>query len=283
MGSQSPNTRCKVYLRYNELYEQELVKLMKSECGKRTFGTALMYLAVEPVSAECMMIEKACSGMGTNELLLFTILCGRTNTEMELLKKKYFAVYTKDLGRDLDSELGGDLEKLVFNVLQAAEEEFDEDFHTEAKMEEDVEKLHEAGIGRFGTDEQGLFKIICGSPPDYLKKMNMAYADKYGYTLMKALEKELGGHAREAAMFTLGMKIKPYETVANLIDKACRGFGTNELLLTTVLIRYQPIMKEVMEAHQKLYSQSVPDRVKSETSGDYEALLLEIIKTGEAM
>jgi hypothetical protein len=283
MGSQSPETRCKVYLRYKELYKQELIKVMKSECGKRTFGQALMFLAVDPVTADCLMIDKACSGVGTNELLLFTILCGRTNKEMELLKKRYFAVNTKDLGRELDAELGGDLEKLVFNVLQAAEEEYDADFHTEDKMQEDVEKLHEAGIGSFGTDEKGLFKILCGAPPEYLKKLNLAYAEKHGYTLMKALDKELGGHAREAAMFTLGMKIKPYETVANAIDKACRGFGTNELLLTTVLIRYQPIMKQVMEAHAELFSQSVPDRVKSETGGDYESLLLEIIKTGEEM
>jgi hypothetical protein len=32
------------------------------------------------------MIHRACSGVGTNELLLATILCGRSNEEMIILK-----------------------------------------------------------------------------------------------------------------------------------------------------------------------------------------------------
>jgi hypothetical protein len=32
------------------------------------------------------MIHKACSGIGTNELLLATILCGRSNKEVQALK-----------------------------------------------------------------------------------------------------------------------------------------------------------------------------------------------------
>ena len=77
----------------------------------------------------------------------------------------------------------------------------------------------------------------------------------------------------------LGMKIKPHVTVAGLVDKACKGFGTNELLLTTVLIRFQKILKEVMVAHVEEYGQSIEDRVRSETGGDYEKVLLAICET----
>lgn len=62
---------------------------------------------MNPVEAECDMIKKACKGMGTNETLLYTIICGRTNKEMEILKKKYFELFTEDLGRVLDSEVSG--------------------------------------------------------------------------------------------------------------------------------------------------------------------------------
>ncbi len=68
------------------MYDKDLVEVMKSECGSRDFGTALQFLAVSPVEAECLMIDKACTGVGTNETLLYSILCGRTNVEMELLK-----------------------------------------------------------------------------------------------------------------------------------------------------------------------------------------------------
>jgi Annexin len=188
---------------------------------------------------------------------------------------------TKDLGRKLDGELGGALELLIFNVLQAAEEEYDPDFHTAAKMVEDVGKIYKMGQGKFGTDEKGLFKILCAAPPEYLKKLNLLYVDKYGYTLVKALEKELGGAVQKAAMFMVGMKLKPFEEVAKLIKTACAGMGTNELLLTSTLIRYQGILKEVALAHVELYGETIRDRVKKECGGDYERLLLEILEAGE--
>jgi hypothetical protein len=147
MGSMSPETRCKVPLRYKEMYEKDLKALMKSECGSRDFGTALQFLAVNPVEAECDMVKKACKGLGTNEGLLYPIICGRSNKEMEILKKKFFDVYTEDLGRVLDSELGGDFEKLIFNALQASEEAYDPDFHTEDKQKEDAEALYKMGEG----------------------------------------------------------------------------------------------------------------------------------------
>lgn len=116
---------------------------------------------------------------------------------------------------------------------------------------------------------------------EYLKKLNLVYADKYGYTLMKSLEREVGGDAGRAGLFMLGMKLKPYETIAKLIVKATKGFGTNELLLTCTLIRYQKIMSQVKTAFEELTGKSLEETVKSETGGDYERILLEIIEAGE--
>jgi annexin A7/11 len=185
------------------------------------------------------------------------------------------------LGRKLDGELGGALEQLVFNVLQAAEETYDPGFHTTEKMQEDVEKLYKMGQGKMGTDEKGLFKLLCAAPPEYLTKLNLMYADKHGYTLVKTMEKELGGAVEKAAMFMVGMKLKPIEEVAKLIHTACAGLGTNELLLTSALIRYQGILKEVMLAHVELYGKTIRDRVNEECGGDYKLVLLEILEAAE--
>ncbi len=196
------------------------------------------------------------------------------------IKKKYFDMYSKDLGQVAASELSGNLENLMLNVMQANEEKYDPDYHTQAKLEEDAAMLYKKGQGKWGTDEVGLFKFLVKAPPVYLQKLNLVYADKYGYTLPKVMEKEFGGQLRDAACFMMGMKLHPDQTVAELVDKACRGWGTNELLLTTVLIRYQPILKQVDAAHKRLYDQSIEDRVISETGGDYRKVLKEIIHTG---
>lgn len=162
-------------------------------------------------------------------------------------------------------------------ITQAAEEEFDEGYHTEDKAKEDAEVIYKAGQGRWGTNEAAMAKIVVMSPPKYLKLVNSVYADSYGYTLFKAFEEEMGGVAGEAALFTLGMKLKPYETIAKLVKKACAGFGTDELLLTCCIIRYQDLLGHVAVAHEQLFEKSIHKRVRDETGGNYEKLLLALL------
>jgi len=72
-----------------------------------------------------------------------------------------------------------------------------------------------------------------------LIEVNLAYAEKYGYSLEKAMEKEFTGKAKDGLLFTIGMKLKPFPTVAKLIKSACAGMGTNEMLLIACVVRYQ--------------------------------------------
>lgn len=266
-----------IALRYEELFEKELRKVMKSECGNSHFGEALQYLALGPVETECRMLKKAVDGLGSNKIMMYSILCGRSNEDMELLKKTYYKEYTDDLVSRMSSEVGGDMKKILLSAVQAAEEEFDPDYHTEDKAREDAEILYKAGQGRWGTDEAGMAKIVVLSPPKYLKIVNSVYADMYGYTLFKAFEEEMSSTAAEAALFTLGMKLKPFDTIAKLIKKACAGFGTDELLLTCCLIRYQDLLGHAEVAHEELFEKSIHKRVKDETRGNYEKLLLTLL------
>jgi hypothetical protein len=255
LATQNAETRVKISRKYKDMYGKELKDVLKKECGG-DLGQALQFLAVPLDQAECAMLQKAFKVTGTNEKVLYPILCGRSNEEITILKKTYFNEYTKDLGSVLNSEVGGDLEKILLNCLQGVQEAFDPEFHTAKKAEDDVVDLYKAGQGNFlGTSEKKLFKILCASPPEYLEKVNLLYAEKYGYTLFKALEKELHGDSEDAAMFTLGMKLKPYATVAKLIKESCAGLGSNELLLTCTLIRYQAIMKNVQEAYIELFGE----------------------------
>jgi len=278
MGSLSPYERLRVIRRYPMMYGgKELEKLMKEECGG-DFGDALQLLAVPCDQADAKIIRKSTRGLGTSEHLLYPVICGRTNDEMDLLKKTWFLRYGSDLTQVLASELSGNLERIVVACLQGIEEVYDEGYHTQEKAEEDAEKFYEAGQGRWGTNEKVVFQTLCQSPPEHLRQINSAYADKYGYTLSKALEKELDGNVRDAALYHLNMKIKPYETAAAEIKKVCAGFGTDEYALTACIVRYQTILRQVDEAHIKAYDKSIIDRINSEVRGDYRKILIVIVE-----
>lgn len=88
MGSTSASSRCHLPIHYKKLYKKNLDEVMKSECGSRAFGTALCWLAVSPVVADCNILMSCFDGNGTvtNPKVLWATLCGRSNRDMEILK-----------------------------------------------------------------------------------------------------------------------------------------------------------------------------------------------------
>jgi len=289
LATQDPTRRAMISARYMEMYSDDhrrfrhMADLMTKEFSG-DFGTALEFLALPPHKAECKMIRKATKGIGASVNIVWSIICGRTNEEMEMLKKTYFQMYEKDLGKLMASELHGNMERLIFNCMQAGEEKFDPQYHTPGKARDDADIIHAKGQGKFfGTDEKGIFKVIVSAPPEHLVNINQEYANKYGYTLWKALEKELNGigekNLRQATLYEIGMKLNPHETMSRLIDQACRGFGTDELLLTCCLIRFQPHMANIMAAHIDEFGKTIHDVVREEVSGKYKVLLLQVLNT----
>lgn len=118
IGNTTGGERKLISLRYEELHEKELKKLMKSECGNNSFGEALQLLSLGPAEAECVMLKKAVDGLGSNKLMLYSILCGRSNADMQLLKKTYYKMYTDDLVSRMSGEVGGDMKKILMSAVQ---------------------------------------------------------------------------------------------------------------------------------------------------------------------
>jgi len=277
-ATKNATDRYKIAYRYQELHTKPLRDVFRKEFSG-DFGTAMEFLALPSPEAECAMIEKATKGIGCSVNIIYTICGSRTNAEMDLLKKTYFKMYTKDLSKLLAKELHGDMERIVLNCLQGGEEAYDPQYHTKELAEDDANEIYQNGQGRWFTKEKNIFKVLCRSPPEHIQAVSDAYAAKHGYTLLKAFEKELGGNDGKAARFVLGMKLKPYETIASMIKEACAGLGTDEMLLTCCLIRYQPVLREVYAAHIEMYGKTIHDRIRHETSKKYKDTLLAIVNT----
>jgi hypothetical protein len=116
LATKDATERYKLSVRYPELYSgskhSNLAELMKHEFSG-TLKLALAMLAMPLDEAECYMLKKAADGVGCNVHVVYSVLCGRTNEELSLVKKNYFKLYTKDLGQVMASELHGDMERYV--------------------------------------------------------------------------------------------------------------------------------------------------------------------------
>ena len=279
LGSKDIHERYLIAYRYKETHNQDLDDLIRKETSGN-FGVLLKLLALPIPDAEAKIINMATKGLGTNEKLLWSVICGRSNEEIELLKKVYFRKYNKDLSILVASELSGALKKLHLACLQAMEETYDPTYHNESKAVEDADAFFAAGEGKWGTDEQVLFDIICKAPATYLQMIDNAYVDKHNHNLERALEKELSGKGKKAAIFHLNMKLNPHQTAAEHIKSTCAGIGTDELGLSCAILRYQHILPRVMVEHVNISGKTIEERVVSETSGYYRKLLVQMIKVG---
>ena len=196
---------------------------------------------------------------------------------MATLRTAYFDAHDKDLAVEISQETKGTMRAFFLHCLQAAEYEYNPtDFHTPERAQKDADAIREACKG-WGTNDRQLFQIICRSPAQHLQAVDAAYNATYGKTLVEAVKRELGGDVEAAVVFTIGMKLNPYATVAQLVNEACKGMGTDEKLLVVTLIRYQNILKEVNEAYQTAYGKSLVERIKSETGGLLDNVLVEVV------
>mmetsp|Transcript_11361 Transcript_11361/g.33451 ORF Transcript_11361/g.33451 Transcript_11361/m.33451 type:complete len:146 (-) Transcript_11361:765-1202(-) len=98
MGTMSGEERFKIHHRYKEIHDKDLRKVMDKEEGG-DFGLALQLLALPPDLMDALLIKKSLKGAGTHEKWLYSVVCGRSNADIDALKKAYFREYDDDLGQ----------------------------------------------------------------------------------------------------------------------------------------------------------------------------------------
>ncbi|CCI42517.1 hypothetical protein ABG067_001312 [Albugo candida] len=280
IGSQPPNERNLIALRYRQKYDQNLADLVEKETSG-DFGYLLHLLTLPLPEAEAFVLHNAIHGFGTSEKLIFPIVLGRTNNELEILKQTYLNLYGKDLASTMESELSGEFRKVIVGSLQSPALEYRSSVHTAAKAEEDADRLYQAGQAKLlSKDEDTFFAIILLSPVKHLENINIIYTQKYGNDIFTAIEKEFRFHrsTKKALMFHVGLLLKGAEAITDHIEHTMSGLKTNEKDLSCSIVRYQCRMPEIRVVYQQKYHKSLEDRISGDTSGDYQKLLLEIIQ-----
>jgi hypothetical protein len=275
LGPKTAEQRGFIAKRYQEVHNQSLKSLLVSEASGH-YEYLLKLIATPLPEAEAEILNHAVKGVGTKEKLIYPVVVGRTNAEVAILKKTYYDLYHEDLTATLESELSGDFKKVVLASLQASLIDYNTAVHTAAKAEADAEALYKAGEGKIGTDEDGFIKVLVQAPPQHLRAINAAYQKKHGKPLAEAAKKEFRGDAEDALMFLIRMSVEPLEVLSELFEEAMKGFGTDEDALSSAIVRYHIVLRDVKPAYKKKFGKELRDRIKSEVDGEFGELLLQV-------
>jgi hypothetical protein len=262
-------------VKYKSMFGKDLIKELKSETSG-DFENAIVALFETPTDYDCISLRKAIKGAGTDEDTLIEIIASRKNSELKAIVKRYKELFNRELEEDIKGDTHGDFEKILVSLIQCNRSENTKP--NMAEMQKKADELYAAGEGKWGTDESIFNKILATASPQELIQIAKCYHQKTGKTILQAIDSEFGGHMKKIYNTIVYAMISPSEYFARRIDEATRGLGTrDEALIRVCVTRDEIDMPQIKSFYQKLYNKTVMDTIKSECSGSYKKLLLELV------
>ena len=276
--SNKTQERLKIKKAYEEKYKKNLIDDLKSELSGK-FEDAMVALFKEPVEYDCECIYNAMKGAGTDENCLIEVIASRPNWLLEKIKKKYSELYKKELVEDIKADTSGDFQKILEGILRCKRSEVKE--INKENCEKIAKELNETKEeGWVVNDESSAFyNYIMNSSPKELSAIAREYYRLSGKTIIDGIENNFKGDAKDLLKSILYSLVSPSEYFATRIKKAIEGFGTdNKTLIRILITRCEVDMNIIKKYYKQLYKKDMIEDIKNDISGDYQKLMIELIK-----
>ena len=276
--SNKTQERLKIKKAYEEKYKKNLIDDLKSELSGK-FEDAMVALFKEPVEYDCECIYNAMKGAGTDENCLIEVIASRPNWLLEKIKKKYSELYKKELVEDIKADTSGDFQKILEGILRCKRSEVKEiNKENCEKIAKELSETKEEGW--VVNDESSVFyKYIMNSSPKELSAIAREYYRLSGKTILDGIENNFKGDAKDLLKSILYSLVSPSEYFATRIKKAIEGFGTdNKTLIRILITRCEVDMNIIKKYYKQLYKKDMIEDIKNDISGDYQKLMIELIK-----
>lgn len=263
---------------FYQAHKRDLLSDIASETSGY-FEETLLAIARGPLLQDCYVLRKAMEGAGTSEEALNDVLLSRSNADMAAIKAQYQRTYRRDLETDLKSDLSMKTERHFLMVVAGTRAESSAPVIPQ-QIESDVLEIYKATEGKLGTDELLICQIFSSRNDAQIGAIARSYEQKYRKSLEAVIKEEFSGHMERALLHQLRSGTDRVMRDAKLLEDAMAGMGTKEQLLLNRVVRMhwdRNHMQQVKAAYRHRYHKDLGSRIKSETSGDFEKVLLACI------
>jgi len=268
----SSDQRNQIERNYKELYNRELAKdlVEKLEGNLEDFIVALLYSSDEFDAVE---MNKAMKGLGTNEAVLIEILASRSNAEINACKAAYKRLYQQDLEYNVVIETTGDFQVLLGNLVKGNRDETNRTNHADAVLK--ANKLYEAGVKKFGTDESVFNEIISKENYAQLNLIFEEYRKLTKHDIEHAIDQEFSGDIKQGLLAVVKCARCKAAYFANVLNKALHGSKCDHKTLIRVLVsRCDKDLATIKQEYQRQYANSLEAAIDGDTTGKYKDAML---------
>ena len=274
IANRTNRQRQDIKAKYKATYGRDLIEDLKKETHGK-LESAFVALFTDPIEYDADSLRGAMKGLGTNEDTLIEIISSRSPQQMNAVKACYQKKYSRDLEADVKKETSGTLQKILITLLQGRRSVNTNP--NQAQCAQIAQEIYKAGESKLGTDESVFNKYFGSLSPHELACVAQNYHKLTGHTILSAIDKEMHGDSKKAYRTIVYATLSPSEYFATRVNEAIKGFGTNDQLLMRVLISRDEIdMPQIKQYYKQLYGKDMVAAIKSDISGDYQKLMVEL-------
>uniref|UniRef100_A0A8C0VZR3 Annexin n=1 Tax=Castor canadensis TaxID=51338 RepID=A0A8C0VZR3_CASCN len=297
--SRSNRQRQEITQSYKSLYGKDLIADLKYELTGK-FERLIVGLMRPLAYCDAKEIKDAISGIGTDEKCLIEILASRTNEQIHQLVAAYKDAYERDLESDILGDTSGHFQKMLVVLLQGTREK--DDVVSEDLVQQDVQDLYEAGELKWGTDEAQFIYILGNRSKQHLR---LGMFQKKTYGCLPGVVPRIPFHwwhrrapsapTQRLALILLDSGLHSSSIINGItqpstevpVPPSCWRVRSSESLLQKFLLLLCVIWAlgylvslsdSVFDEYLKTTGKPIEASIRGELSGDFEKLMLAVVK-----
>jgi annexin A7/11 len=192
------------------------------------------------------------------------------------IKHAYQTTFGRSMEADVKDDLSMKTERL-FGMVMAANRADESTPINLQELDNDCSELHRATEGKVGTDQITVCNILASRSDGQLRAIAQHYQQKYHIALVDVIKKEFSSHMEDALLLMLNRALDRAMTDAVQLEETMKGIGTRDSLLVNRVVRVhwdKGHLDQVRKAYMHRYKRDLIARVKGETKGDFEKLLV---------
>lgn len=279
LSKQDPLQMAAIRSTYTQHIRRDLRHDVKSECGGY-LRQGLLAVIDGPLMHDVTMAREALEGIGTKEWLLNDVLLGRSNADLNAIKTAYERTYHRSLQKDVEGDLSFKTLSLFTAVLRASRHDESAPINPQL-MQDEARTIHSATAARVVNNVEEVCGILARSSDHELRAINHAFSERYHTSLEKYIESQFSGHMKDALLHMLRTGLDPAMRDAVALEECMKGMGTKDEKLVVRVVRVhwnRAHLDQVKKAYQYRYKTDLVARVRGETSGDYQRLMVALLE-----
>ena len=256
---------------YKAAYNKTLFDDITSKIGG-DFGNCVALMFLTPLE---FCIHNLKIGLKKSNECVFEMLTSKTPDELKIIENAYKRNTGKELKADITKTFSGAIGNNLLNLFEVPRTT-----NTNPNVNEcDIyaKKLMDKEP-KYWTEDENLFKeIFIQRSPEELILIARCFLKKTGNNLMDVIEKKSKGKHQILLKEILYNNIMPHELFAEKIYYAIKGVGTDEDVLSRVLVSRSeldmPLMREI---YQFKYNITMKEDIIGDTSGSYQKICVHL-------